>query len=137
MPTNPIAGRNADADRTSNRASMSHLHQVVIVNGSDEVLPLFEAVLEAGRYNVVVIESNEHAYSRIRHVQPSLVILCVATGDIKSFQVLSMLKLDEATRGIPVLTCSADSQDQTTRRPAHEASDAELFRARPAPSRVN
>src|SRR5256885_717018 len=69
--------------------------KVVIVNGSTEILGLLETALDAGRYDVVFVESQEHAYSQIKRVQPQLVILCVRIEDRDSFQVLSMLKLDE------------------------------------------
>jgi PleD family two-component response regulator len=82
--------------------------RVVIVNGSSQVLELLESVLEAGHYDVVFVESNEHAYSQIKRVQPHLVILCVHIDDLDGFQVLSMLKLDEATKAIPVLTYTTE-----------------------------
>jgi CheY-like chemotaxis protein len=74
------------------------------VNGTSEILGLLDKVLEADHYDVVFVESNAHAYSQIRRVQPDLVILCIRIDDVDGFQVLSMLKLDEETRRIPVLT---------------------------------
>ena len=62
------------------------------------MLDLLETVLDAGHYDVVFVESSEHAYSQIKRVQPNLVILCVRIDDADGFQVLSMLKLDEETR---------------------------------------
>src|SRR5690242_20930592 len=82
--------------------------KVVIVNGSSEILELLEAVLDAGHYDVVFVESSSHAYSQIRRVQPNLVILCMHIEDPEGFQVLSMLKLDDQTRGIPVLTYTTE-----------------------------
>ena len=55
--------------------------KVVIVNGSAEILDLLETVLDAGHYDVVFVESSEHAYSQIKRVQPNLVILCVRIDD--------------------------------------------------------
>src|SRR3954468_21237493 len=83
--------------------------KVVIVNGSPEMLEMLETVLDAGHYDVVFVESSEHAYSQIKRVQPNLVILCVHIDDAQGFQVLSMLKLDGDTRAIPVLTYTSDS----------------------------
>ena len=77
--------------------------KVVIINGSAAVLELLETVLDAGHYDVVFVESTAHAYSQIKRVQPNLVILCLQIDDVVGFQVLSMLKLDEETRAIPVL----------------------------------
>ena len=75
--------------------------KVVIVNGSAGILELVETVLDAGRYDVVFVESSQHAYSQIKRVLPNLVILCVDVDDHDALQVLSMLKLDEETRSIP------------------------------------
>ena len=86
--------------------------KVVIVNGSTEMLELLEAVLDAGRYDVVFVESNANAYSQIKKVQPNLVILCVHIDDADAFQVLSMLKLDERTRQIPVLTYTTECSEE-------------------------
>ena len=78
------------------------------------MLDLLETVLDAGHYDVVFVESSEHAYSQIKRVQPNLVILCVRIEDHEGFQVLSMLKLDEETREIPVLTYTTEYEGQET-----------------------
>ncbi len=78
--------------------------KVVVVNGSPEILELLETVLDAGRYDMVFVEASRHAYSRIKHVQPDLVILCVDLWELDGFHLLSMLKLDSETRHIPIVT---------------------------------
>jgi CheY-like chemotaxis protein len=111
--------------------------KVVIVNGSTEILDLLETVLDAGHYDVVFVESSEHAYSQIKRVQPNLVILCVSSDDLNTFQVLSMLKLDPDTRKIPVLTHTTDGEDGDEEEEAAEASEVEMFAPRPAIVRMN
>lgn len=106
--------------------------KVVIVNGSPEILELIETALEAGRYDIVFVESNEHAYSQIKRVQPHLVILCVRIEDMDGFQVLSMLKLDEETRGIPVLTYTNEHEGRDADEDIPEFSDGEMFTRKPA-----
>jgi len=101
--------------------------KVVIVNGSPETLGLFEMVLDGGHYDVVFVESNEHAYSQIKHVRPNLVILCVCIDEMEGFQVLSMLKLDEATRGIPVLTYTTECEGQESDEENPEFSETDVF----------
>ena len=97
------------------RANEAALQKVVVVNGSPEILEMFETVLDAGRYDMVFVESSARAYSRVRHVQPDLVIVCMRMDDTEVFQLLSMLKLDEETRNIPVVTYATpvepDSED--------------------------
>jgi CheY-like chemotaxis protein len=81
--------------------------KVAIINGNPEILALIENVLSAGHYDIVFVESVANAYSHIKRVQPDLVILCVHFDNMDALQVLSMLKLDEETRTIPVLTYTA------------------------------
>ena len=112
--------------------------KVVIVNGSPEILGMFETVLDAGHYNIVFVESSDHAYSQIKREQPNLVILCVQIEEDDGFQVLSMLKLDDDTRRIPVLTYATEYEGQESEDDAvDEPSEAELFTPRPAAMRMN
>jgi CheY-like chemotaxis protein len=96
------------------------------------MVELLESILEAGRYDVVFVESNEHAYSQIKRVQPHLVILCMNLDDMEGFQVLSMLKIDEATRGIPVLTYTTDYEGED-REAESDDTTGEILRPQPAP----
>ena len=110
-----ITGATTAATRprpTDEAAATTAAQKVVIVNGSPEILELLETALEAGHYDVVFVESSQHAYSQIKRVQPNLVILCVHIDDLDGFQVLSMLKLDPETRGIPVLTYTTEYDEQ-------------------------
>ena len=127
MMTNTITttGATTAADITISAASQ----RVVIVNGSTDVMSLLETVLDAGHYDIVFVESNDHAYSQIKRAQPNLVILCMRIEDREGFQVLSMLKLDDETRRIPVLTYTTEFEGQETDEEVLDASDLELFGA--------
>jgi PleD family two-component response regulator len=114
-------------------AAAATTQKVVIVNGTAEILDLLETVLDAGHYDVVFVESSEHAYSQIKRVKPNLVILCVRIEGADGFQVLSMLKLDDETRDIPVLTYTTEYDGQESEDEMPEPSEAEMFTtAKPA-----
>ena len=127
MLTNPLA-----AERCTETKGTAQ--KVVIVNGSTEILELLESVLEAGHYDIVFVESSAHAYSQIKRVKPHLVILCVRIEDLEGFHVLSMLKLDEDTRAIPVLTYTTEyeGQDAEEEPAEEEPSGTEILVAKPA-----
>lgn len=107
--------------------------KVAIINGNPEILVLVETVLRAGHYDIVFVESVAHAYSHIKRVQPNLVILCVHFNNMDALQVLSMLKLDEETRGIPVLTYTAgyEVQDEDEEEDEADPSAISMFSAAP------
>jgi PleD family two-component response regulator len=96
----------------TNRNGTTPVQKVVVVNGNTEVLGLLETVLDAGRYDMVFVESGERAYSQIKKVLPNLVILCARIEDLNGFQLLTMLKLDDDTRHIPVLTYTTEYEGQ-------------------------
>lgn len=102
---------------------------VVIVNGGNQMSELLETAVDAGRYDVVFVESVSHAYSQIKKVQPDLVIISIRMDDADGVRVLSMLKLDPDTCRIPVLTHAAD-QDEEEGPEEHEPADEELFARR-------
>lgn len=106
--------------------------KVVIVNGGDEVAGFLDTIIEAGRYDVVFVESAAHAYSQVKKVEPHLIIVCLDLNDAEGFRVLSMLKLDPDTRRIPLLTY-ATGADQPQTDPA-QRSDEQVFTPSPARS---
>ena len=126
-----------NASLRQHAAAATIAQKVVIVNGNPEMLEMLETVLDAGRYDVVFVESSEHAYSQIKRVQPNLVILCVRIDDGDGFQVLSMLKLDDETRGIPVLTYTCEGNGDESDEDYAEPSDPELFPAAKAAAWMN
>lgn len=137
MLTNAVASPILPMSFDASGAWTGAAQKVVIVNGSAEMLGTIETVLEAGHYDIVFVESNEHAYSQIKRVQPDLVILCVRIDDIDGFQVLSMLKLDEGTRDIPVLTYTAEYEREELDDEPDEMSESQLFAPRAVVPRMN
>ena len=96
----------------TNQIATAPVQKVVVVNGNTEVLGMLEAVLDAGRYDMVFVESDAHAYSQVKRVKPNLVILCTRIEELDGFQLLTMLKLDPETRNIPVLTYTTEYEGQ-------------------------
>ncbi|MQA29670.1 MAG: response regulator [Luteitalea sp.] len=111
--------------------------KVVIVNGSAAMLGVLDAALDAGHYDIVFVESNEHAYSQIKRVQPNLVILCVRIDDLDGFHVLSMLKLDHDTRNIPVLTYATEFDGEQGEGEQEGTPELQMFATRQIVQRMN
>src|SRR5882762_6459712 len=125
------AATTTDTLRCRSEATLAQ--KVVIVNGDAEILELLETVLDAGHYDIVFVESSAHAYSQIKRVKPDLVVLCMHIDDTEGFQVLSMLKLDEETRGIPILTYTTEAtRDIPPDDETEPADDVEMFAPKPA-----
>ncbi len=96
----------------TNRLAVTQVQKVVVVDGNAEVLNMLETVLDAGRYDMVFVESSSNAYTQIKKVIPNLVIVCARIEHLEAFQLLTMLKLDPDTRDIPVLTYTTEYEGQ-------------------------
>lgn len=107
------------------RTQSSTSKQVVVVSKQSQLNGLLETVLDAGQYDVVFVESTEHAYSHIKRLAtPHLIIVCLDIDELDGFQVLSMLKLDSETRNIPLVTCTTSREEETATDEAMERPDS-------------
>jgi hypothetical protein len=95
------------------------LRTVVVVTDDPDDRAL-ETVVDAGDFDLVIVESLDGAYSKVKRVQPNLVIVSLSIDDPLAFHVLSMLKLDDDTSKIPVLTCATSDErpESSSRLPA-------------------
>jgi DNA-binding response OmpR family regulator len=79
---------------------------VVLVTGQAEPARSLDALAaDMSDYDVILVDSIAHGYSRIKQAAPDLIIVCSEIDDSQACQLLSMLKIDNHAARIPVLTC--------------------------------
>ena len=86
------------------------LRTVIVVGEPGQTLP--DSAFDATDYDVVFIEPLAHAYSTIKRVQPSLVVMGLSFDDPNGFQLMSMLKLDRETASIPLRAFAATEDEE-------------------------
>jgi DNA-binding NarL/FixJ family response regulator len=86
--------------------STSPLSMVAVSNDALRPELLDRLIVDDNNYNVIVVESIERAYSRIRQVQPDVVVVFMNIDDVDACQLLSMLHIDHELRGMCVLSCT-------------------------------
>lgn len=84
---------------------------VIVVNDNPGFLALVRAALAGDAYRVAVYRAVDGPYRAIRAAPPDLVILDLRTGGELDLHLLTMLKLDPATTGLPILVCSASTPE--------------------------
>ena len=78
---------------------------VVAVSGDPARQDIIDALLaEENNCDVIYVEPIPRAYSRIRKIFPHVIVIFCDMEDAAACQLLSMLKIDPALAGIPVLT---------------------------------
>ena len=82
------------------------VRSVVVVSAHPQRVDLLDAMLvDTNDYDVVYVESIRKGYSRIRRVAPDLIVF-QEIDDVAACRLLSILRIDGALSGIPVLTCA-------------------------------
>src|SRR5262245_51018100 len=82
------------------------LRSLVAVSRDPQREELLDVLAESADYDVVVVESIERGYSRVKQVLPDLVLVYMDIDDVGGSQLLSMLMTDRSLSGIPVETCA-------------------------------
>jgi DNA-binding NarL/FixJ family response regulator len=86
--------------------STSALGVVAVSNDALRPELLDRLLVDDNNINVIVVESTERAYSRIRQLQPDVVVVFMNIDDADACRLLSMLHLDHGLRGVSVVTCT-------------------------------
>ena len=95
------------AQHSARKEDVTRPRSIVAVSGHpDQEELLEELLLCAIGYDVIVVESVAHGYSRIKELTPDLVVLLLNSDDVRGWQLLSMLVGDADLAGIPVVTGS-------------------------------
>lgn len=84
----------------------------MVVGGGPGVLPRVEPLLPPGAYDVEFVGLDQEPYGCILDDAPDLLVVCLKIEDAASFNFLSMLQIDPATRQLPVLTYTTESEGQ-------------------------
>jgi DNA-binding NarL/FixJ family response regulator len=87
---------------------MSTVPLSVVAVSNDALRPelLDRLLFDNNDCNVIVVESIERAYSKIRQLQPHIVVVFMDIDDVDACQLLSMLHIDHELRGMSVLSCT-------------------------------
>lgn len=91
------------------QAQMARKH-VFCVNGSSSFLEFVRMLLEEEDYNVTTTNFVPATFVQIAAVQPDLLIVDLAVGRQAGWNLLSQVREDEQTRGIPLIVVSTDAR---------------------------
>ncbi len=81
----------------------------VFVGGGADALAVVESTLDGRAYEVEFVDTDDEPYGTIAAMRPDLVVVSLDLADLAGFQLLTMLRLDPRTAGIPVLSYVSDN----------------------------
>jgi CheY-like chemotaxis protein len=85
----------------------AHQKTALIVDDQKPAIRMFERYLSRTTYEVIGQHDAADAVNQVRSLMPTFVILDVMMPAIDGWEVLQALQLNEETRHIPVIVCSA------------------------------
>jgi CheY-like chemotaxis protein len=100
-----------EVDMTPNPVPRDANRQLaVFVGAGADALAVVEPVLDGRAYEVEFVDTTDEPYATIAALKPDLVVVSLDLEDLSGFQLLTMLRLDPDTAGIPVLSYVKDSE---------------------------
>jgi len=80
----------------------------MVVNDTQEILDLFQDLLEEEGYRVSLYSFAFQDLAEVKQSKPDLVILdFIIDGEAQGWQLLQKMKMDRETMSIPVIVCTA------------------------------
>ena len=83
--------------------------RIVVVDDDPQLAELMHEFLTGEGYDVRICSQGDQAFAVVQTLLPDLIILDVRMAEVNGLGVLYLLSMDERTRQIPVLMCTAVS----------------------------
>jgi CheY-like chemotaxis protein len=81
--------------------------KILIIDDQEPAIRLFTRYLSRSNVKIIGFSKPEIVILKVKEVQPDLIILDIMMPKMDGWEVLQSLKLDEETKTIPVIICSA------------------------------
>jgi DNA-binding response OmpR family regulator len=89
---------------------MSEAKTILVIDDEADLREMLELVLSGNGYRVITAVSGKEGLIRIQAESPDLVLLDIMMEGMDGWEVLKLLRLDEATRAIPVIMVTARAE---------------------------
>lgn len=85
--------------------------KVLVVDDEKHIVELIKLNLESYGYEVICAFTGMEAITKTNEILPDLILLDLMLPDIDGLQICQMLRLNEETKGIPIIMITARSQE--------------------------
>lgn len=85
--------------------------KILIVEDESDILKLIDFTLTKAGFSTIRAATGREALDAIRRTLPDLIVLDLMLPDIRGTDICSKLKLDERTKGIPIVMLTAKSEE--------------------------
>ena len=107
---------------------MDEKKKILVVDDEPFCLKILKRHLEYNDYEVITASDGGEAIEKTLSERPDLVLLDVMLPVLDGFEVCNRLKSDPDCREIPIIICSAKSEDRLTENNAGQYADDYLVK---------
>jgi CheY-like chemotaxis protein len=97
--------------------------KILVVDDEEHIVMILKDSLEFSGFQVVTAYNGQEALDRVPLDKPDLIILDIGMPKIDGWEVCRRLKLDEATKHIPIIILTAYTQTSDQRKGAQLGAD--------------
>ena len=87
------------------------IKKIMVVDDSPTERAFMEGLLKKRGYEVLLVDSGEHAIERAKSEKPDLILMDVVMPGLNGFQATRAISRDAATKHIPIVLCTSKSQE--------------------------
>jgi DNA-binding response OmpR family regulator len=84
--------------------------RILLVDDEPDLVQMVSVRLKAAGYEISTAYDGQEALEKVKESRPDLMILDLMLPKLDGYKVCRLLKLDERTRGIPILIFTARAQ---------------------------
>ena len=87
------------------------IKKIMVVDDSPTERAFMEGMLKKRGYEVLLVDSGEHAIERAKSEKPDLILMDVVMPGLNGFQATRAISRDPDTRTIPIILCTSKTQE--------------------------
>jgi two-component system alkaline phosphatase synthesis response regulator PhoP len=110
--------------------------KILIIEDDRYISKMYQLKLSLEGYTVVVAENGKQGVEKVKEFMPDIMLLDILMPELDGFEVLNIVKSDDATKDIPVLIMSNLGQEDHVQKGMQLGAIGYIVKSQYTPSKV-
>jgi two-component system alkaline phosphatase synthesis response regulator PhoP len=110
--------------------------KILIIEDDRYISKMYQLKLSLEGYEVVVAENGREGVDKVKEMMPDIILLDILMPELDGFEVLKIVKGEEATKKIPVLIMSNLGQEDHIQKGMQMGAVGYIVKSQYTPSKV-